>query len=30
MPLKLVSEPIGSWMQTGRPPTLVVISSTQR
>ena len=24
MPLKLTSEPIGSWMQTGRPPTLVV------
>ena len=29
-PLKLDSEPIGSWMQTGRPPTLVLISSTQR
>ena len=30
MPLKFDSEPIGSWMQTGRPPTLVLISSTQR
>ena len=29
-PLKFDSEPIGSWIQTGRPPTLVLISSTQR
>jgi hypothetical protein len=29
-PLKIDSEPTGSWMQTGRPPTLVLISSTQR
>ena len=28
MPLKLFSEPIGSWMQTGRPPTRVLMSET--
>ena len=28
--LEADSEPIGSWRQTGRPPTLVLISSTQR
>jgi len=30
MPLKLFSEPIGNCAQTGRPPTRVLISSTQR